>query len=680
MRRALLLFTLLGIATIFASLTFTNVISLAVNASLPPVSKNLNTSLWPLADARWAAAGDFNVTYYRMKFVPGWPELYTVGVFAPRHPGWETRLEALARSGAGQYAIALGGQTQITESQDAGPYVAVAGDTPLDWRLLATHRLSVLTQARFRQGGITAVQLINFTAEPMAKLYQQTFHCDVSTVHEEFKHCHNYTSGFGDDTLLRFYYYPEGPGGSAAYLDSDSGNPPPSVYTQGRNGYAVGFVNLSQWVGGLPAVGSFAIQYYLQAAVTGTDYLQINFFVDTNGDGRPDVEVIYYISVNGRTPICLSSVIYGYSVSCYYILVSSTSPPSRTWLTWAVSPIYDGGLVVGVAFGIYSPNGNTKAWWDNLEVVRCEPPYPTYGAVYIDPRRSPTYPPSLAVDGRGGFSYALYGAGGPFPVPAEGSVFRVWANGSGLGVAALHIAVDADGDGYADREYIYYRWSASATLKSAVLSPGSDVCTIQPDGSCHPADSRFVAVNLGALSSAPQLWEIYTSGQGAVVAVAFSALGVYTLWDDLVVQYSACPPPGGWNVVGSYVWQSYDYLLVSGFATAYKPLVAGALTYVANFTGVGTYAIFDSALNPIFGVEIDGSQLRALCGGFSTTLGSLPSAKWVELRPLNGFGDIITRDQYGAILARYGCRYTAAPTYVGFRGGALRVYNVTAFG
>jgi hypothetical protein len=36
--------------------------------------------------------------------------------------------------------------------------------------------------------------------------------------------------------------------------------------------------------------------------------------------------------------------------------------------------------------------------------------------------------------------------------------------------------------------------------------------------------------------------------------------------------------------------------------------------------------------------------------------------------------------KYGVILARYGCRYTAAPQYVGFRGGLLRVYNVTALG
>jgi hypothetical protein len=109
------------------------------------------------------------------------------------------------------------------------------------------------------------------------------------------------------------------------------------------------------------------------------------------------------------------------------------------------------------------------------------------------------------------------------------------------------------------------------------------------------------------------------------------------------------------------------------------PLVANALTYVANFSGVGTYAVFYSSLNVVFGVAVSGTSFIALCGGVSTLLGSLPAARWVELRPLNGLGDIIIRDQYGAILARC-CRYTAAPQYVGFRGGLLRVYNVTALG
>jgi hypothetical protein len=105
------------------------------------------------------------------------------------------------------------------------------------------------------------------------------------------------------------------------------------------------------------------------------------------------------------------------------------------------------------------------------------------------------------------------------------------------------------------------------------------------------------------------------------------------------------------------VWQSYNYLLVTGSAKAYMTLVNNALTYVANFSGVGTYAVFDSSLNVVFGVAVSSTSFVALCGGVSTPLSSLPAAMYVELRPLNNFGDIIIRDQYGAILARYGCRY-----------------------
>jgi hypothetical protein len=140
---------LLGGLTVLAVLAFLNVARFAVNAALPPISKNLNLSVWPLADARWAALDIYNVTYYRVKFVPGRPELYAVGYFVPRNPGWSAKLEAVDRSGAGQYAIALGGQVQITETQNAGPYVPIVGATPLDWQILAIQRFSVLARAWF---------------------------------------------------------------------------------------------------------------------------------------------------------------------------------------------------------------------------------------------------------------------------------------------------------------------------------------------------------------------------------------------------------------------------------------------------------------------------------------------------------------------------------------------------
>jgi len=339
-----------------------------------------------------------------------------------------------------------------------------------------------------------------------------------------------------------------------------------------------------------------------------------------------------------------------------------------------------------------------------------------YTQVYIDPNISPTSPPSLAteVDAYGasnnpltdwGAAIAIYRL--PSPVPAYGTTVSVWGryvkNASDVqnNVAYLSIGVDTNGDGQVDKEYIIYRYDVpSSSYPGAIVSAffrdanGNPVyvCTADSAGTCTTTDPRFVVVNASSMATGNNYqWSYTLYEQGAVLAVAFVAVdatgyqdGVaddfWVFWDDLTIQYSACPPPAGWSTAGSYVWQSNNYLLVTGSATAYMPLVAGALTYVANFSGVGTYAIFDSSLNVIFGVSASGSSFTALCGGGSTPLGSLPAAMYVELRPLNGLGDVIIRDQYGAILARYGCRYTTAPQYVGFRGGLLRVYNVTAFG
>jgi hypothetical protein len=293
-------------------------------------------------------------------------------------------------------------------------------------------------------------------------------------------------------------------------------------------------------------------------------------------------------------------------------------------------------------------------------------------------------------------------------VPAYGTAVSAWgryvrnATDSRNNVAYLSIGVDTNGDGQVDKEYIIYRYdtvSSNGAIVSAFFRSGGNpvyVCTVSTAGACTTTDPRFVVVNAGSMASGNNFqWSYTLYDQGAIVAVAFAAVDasyydasgtggdVWVFWDDLTIQYSACPPPAGWSVGGRYVWQSNNYLLVSGSATAYMPLITAptrALTYVANFSGVGTYAVFDSSLGIIFGVSASGSLFTAFCGGGSTPLGSLPAARYVELRPLNGLGDVIIRDQYGAILARYGCRYTAAPQYVGFRGGLLRVYNVTALG
>jgi hypothetical protein len=274
-------------------------------------------------------------------------------------------------------------------------------------------------------------------------------------------------------------------------------------------------------------------------------------------------------------------------------------------------------------------------------------------------------------------------------------------------VAYLSIGVDTNGDGQVDKEYIIYRYdvspSGSYLFYSAIVSAffrdaGGNpvyVCTVERAGRCTVTDPRFVVVNAGSMDTGNNYqWSYTLYEQGAIVAVAFAAVDasyyasctvgdVWVYWDDLTIEYSACPLPTGWSVGGRYVWQSNNYLLVTGSATAYMPLITTptrALTYVANLSGVGTYAIFDSSLNVIFGVSVNGSSFTALCRVASVPLGSLPAARYVELRPLNGLGDIIIRDRYGTILARHSCRYIVTPRYVGFSGGLLRAYSIEAWG
>jgi hypothetical protein len=409
---------------------------------------------------------------------------------------------------------------------------------------------------------------------------------------------------------------------------------------------------------------------------------------------------------------------------------------STSWATFFSGSVYQYvgyGTIEKIALvavdRYYAPgkwNADFYVYWDNLAIsgYRCSLPGAVsvytrgqpFTNVFIDTQTSPTSPPSLAtqVDAYGatnnpsadwGAAIAVYQL--PSPVPAYGTTVSAWgryvrdASDVQNNVAYLSIGVDTNGDGQVDKEYIIYRYDTAqypGAIVSAFFRSGGNpvyVCTVSTAGACTTTDPRFVVVNAGSMATGNNYqWSYTLYDQGAVVAVAFAAVDAsgyasgtaddfWVYWDDLTIEYSACPPPAGWSVAGSYVWQSYNYLLVSGSATAYMPLITAptrALTYVANFTGVGTYAVFDSSLNVIFGVSVSGSSFTALCGGSSTPLGSLPAARYVELRPLNGLGDIIIRDQYGAVLARYGCRYTVAPQYVGFRGGLLRVYNVTALG
>ncbi|ABL88566.1 hypothetical protein Pisl_1407 [Pyrobaculum islandicum DSM 4184] len=679
----------------------------------PATRVYLDTSLAPLLSASWRLVGNYNVTTLSMKIYPGWPEDYTVATLAPTTAPQQVSLVKAASYGSAQYSVYLGGLLQFNESLSFNNPVSLPA--PLRWVTKASGPYWVTANASV--AALCSYPLLNLTATPMSKLYSQTFSCGTTTYVEGFG---GYCSFFGFDTTPPWLILKASNRLSAAYISDRVGNPVPSLYTEGNNGWGAGFINVTQWVGPVSAGSSFSIQYYLQAALSGTDYLQVNFFIDVNGDGRPDQEVIYYYSVNGRTPAALAYNFYGYAIPTTSILLTNFQNTQTTWLTLTIPQVYSSGKIVGFAVATYSPNGNTKVYWDNIKL--CVLPNNiavytrgySYTQVYIDPNTG-NPAPSLAteVDAYGasgnpqtdwGAAIAVYKLAQP--VPALGTTVSVWglyqkdANDLSNNVAYVSVGVDANGDGQVDKEYILYRSDTgggpgaivSAFFKDAAGNPVY-VCTVDTTGACAATDPRFVVVNLGAMTSGNSYtWSYTLNDQGAVVAIALAATDgsyygegysgdVWVYWDNLQLQYSACPLPAGWSVLGAYAWQSYNYLLASGSVAVYRGLVAGGLTYVSNFTGVGAYAVFDSSLTPIFGVSISGSGFSALCGSSAVSLGSLPSAAWVELRPLSGLGDIIVRDQYGNILARYGCPYTAAPQYIGYKTtNTLKIYNITALG
>ncbi|MEM0467624.1 MAG: hypothetical protein QXT27_00285 [Pyrobaculum sp.] len=750
----LLLLIALGVAAALALVQFFNTTHWLVNASLPPVSKDLNTSLRPLADARFVYSGDFNVTYYYIKFMPGWPEIYQVGTFRDRHPGWWARLEALARSGnpGGTYAIALGGQTQITNTQDAGPYVATPA--ALVWQTTTTSRYSILARAWFNQGGAYAVQLINFTAEPMQRLRQWTFNCGAQTVTEQFNY---YCTYYGTDGSLSFGWEQQYAPPGVSYSTWTRGN----VQTRFSTSRTEGSYSLEFVVDGTAdivyAVGAL-IWDVRNLGVTTDLSIQLDRFL-TYGDGSFDeliyiqfeIELldgsrryVYYVwricdattgwyseiwDVINRQRVCT----YDMGGQC------ATTPPAGhlvkdlgrvgcgQWGRFFPDGFNLGadtglvGLVTRIAFvvvdGRYN-DGAARGRFDNLvmqwrRVVQC--PLPSYispltrgvsnTGVSIDPFVSPSAAPSLLtrVDADGanrGYAVARYWlSGSPFggALPAAGSVISVLSRYGRDGAdvqnnaAFVTIGVDLDGDGQVDREYIYYRVDAASGYRYAIvssfISPGSVICDVGAGQTCTNQGPYFFTY-LGALSG-DQSWAINLGDlPGAVVAVAFgvvdysgSAAGpgddFWVYWDDFSIQFSRCPPPGGWSAQG-YVWQSYNYLLVTG-GLAYVPLVQGGLVYIANFTGVGRYVFLTSGLADSFGV-----YWRGAGGGCVYGFQPPPSAaRWVDLRPLAGLGDVLVRDQNGGVLTRLGCQSPAPPAYVGFRaapGEVLKIYILEVWG
>jgi len=682
----------LAAAGALALLAYFNASLWAVNATLAPVSKNLNQSVYPLAKAWYQFAGPYNVTYYYVKFKPGWPESYTVGIFAARDAGWQARLEVIDRSGnpGGTYSISLGGQVQITNKQDAGPYVSTTA--PLAWSMATTGRYSILATAQFNKGGIYAAQLVNFTAEPMSKLASWTFSCGQSQIYDGFSSSSGVTASYDFSGKLPTWVAVYSTNDAKVTQDTSFGNPAPSmkIYVWKSGKWGSVFINVNAWLGPVPVDNIFLVDLYLQTSLGSGDYIQIHFFIDTNGDGKPDLEKIYYYSPAGTSPQSIAQKVYGTTLPTTTVQLG-TSFTAGQWITVPLTP---GGVgyVVGYAVTLYlTTQVPNTLWVDNIRIYSPPPSnVKTYTSqssfVYIDTSVSPTSPPSLATAAvpSGGVGYAVAQYWLSQPIPALGTSISVWglyARNTGdtqNNAAYVSVGVDTDGDGVVDREYIFYRSDGPATIVSAFISPGTVVC----QGTCQNT-TQYVFRQLGTMANGSSYqWQISLSGPGAVLAVAMAAAdgggsgGFRVYWDDLTVTYSACPLPAGWTGRG-YAWASYNYLLVTAGGVAYTQLASGALTYVANFTGKGKYVAMTSTLGESFGLYLRGSSAGCVYGYYS------PFSQWVELRPLAALGDVIVRDSSGNMLARFGCTSPPPAQYIGFRAGPgeyLVVRTVEAWG
>jgi len=734
----------LAAAGALALLAYFNASQWALNATLPPVSKNLNGSVYPLAKAWYQYSGPYNVTYYYIKFMPGWPETYTVGIFAARDAGWQARLEVIGRSGnpgtGSSYAISLGDRDQITYAQDAGDYAPVPA--PLTWSMATTGRYSILAAAQFNKGGIYATQLVNFTAEPMTLLRQWTFSCPGYT--------YTYTpTCTGSTTYYDSLAYSSQPIYITPYTRFDSttvSNPVQytgsSIRTQidaqsnNTAGISAVIYNVVARWGPIPAGGAVVQVTGTYTRDTGTrvgntlyadsqnNVAYFSIGIDTTGDGSPDVEFIAYVWDTARGSGSIYSVLVSQGTPVATI-DSSGNPPSTynsavhqlvkvqsvttgtTFTIRVVLPSTLSGRIVSVAMAVVDPSGYGPSspasdfWvdWTNLYIYSpCSnspqvSPYNrgvNYTSVFITPSNTlvtqvdaygaannPTADYGLAA---ALVNYAFNATGASISVTA--TYYRAVRDGRN-NVVYLAVAVDEDYDGTPDREYIYYYYD-TADYNGIIVSPftGQMVCTVDNTGTCTPSDARYVVQRLGSITSYRQslTFSIFIplTARGAATSIALAATDasyndpsgvmgdVVVEWGPVTVQSYSCPLPAGWfsdAAPGAYVWQTNYALFVANGATAYTSTVDGALTYVANFTGVGKYVAMTSTLGEAFGLYLRGSSAGCVYGYYS------PSSQWVELRPLAALGDVIVRDSSGNMLARFGCPSPPPAQYIGFRAG-----------
>ena len=544
------------------------------------------------------------------------------------------------------------------------------------WSSIASGRYSVSAWLVFRAGA-TARQLVNFTAEPMSLLYSASRACAYRSFSDDFSGACVPVNYSFDATIPDNRTYVSG--GGSVYVDAGNGNPAPSLYTESRNGYASFFIDYSPRP--FSASAPFSLQYFFRASLQNTDYLEINFFVDLDGDLSPDLEVIYYGSGGGTSPRSMAPVIFGRSLPVLARKAPGFTNQANVWYTITIQQVYATGMVVGVALTAYSDPGTAKIWWDNVSFQRCA--LPSYiGAVtaggsvtmvYVDDVSSPSTPPSVATEvdakcaGDPGTCYGLsattYDVSARLgsPVAASGFSFSLKglyvknATDARNNVAYVSVGVDTDGDGYVDTEFIFYR-NDTAGGGGRIVPVFSTTTTVH-------------TYRLGAMvPGGSYVWNgsLPSGQQGNVLYIALAAVDAsgnaggtaddfWVFWDDLSFSYYVCDPlPSGWSESGDVI---------------YRGLVQGGISYAANFTGTIPYGFyfFDGSLTPVFGVEVESaSSFKVVCGASSYTF-TVSGVHWADLRLLSGVYEAILRDSSGSILESRACSTAGSVSYVGFR-------------
>ncbi|AET33167.1 hypothetical protein P186_1757 [Pyrobaculum ferrireducens] len=687
----------------------------------PPVYVYLNKSLSPLV---WAlsAVSRFNVTTLFMKVMPGWPELYDVAVLSTPSGGWSASLNKTGEAGQGDYGIYLGGRLQLSPSRESGSPAPLPA--ALAWYMKTSSTWSATANATVFGAAKCTYPLLNFTALPMAKLLGWSFTCGVSQIVDDYS---SYGSVSGCTTWgfeKSLPYNRTVVSQASVYLDTKrnyDGSYSLKLDITNDGGYAVFYIDVARWLGYVPSTSSFSIYVNPDKKPDNTHSYQVSFFIDVNNDGVPDIELIYY--ARGGSYMAVSTYL-GYNTKT--LIGGRFTVKADKWRQFSLGTIYSTGRIVGVALVSFG-KAEADVWWDEMTICKSSyftnAPYVSVIAdgwsstgVSISTQYSPTSPPSLQLEvdasnstgspvddyGVAALIYDVAGwVGSVLPVAGTSISVKVLyqrdVQDVRNNVYYISLGIDLNGDGVVDREVVYYTPDTSGGagvvvsmyFRDAVGNP-LIVCTVDTAGNCAVTNSTlFAAYRVYNFNTTT----ITLDGPGALVKIALAAVDAsgyqdgtvddfWVFWDDLTVAYSACPPPSGWYSRG-YVWQSYGYLLATAGGVGYAALVPNALTYVANFTGVGTYAVFDSALNVVFGVYRGASGFSAVCGSALYALGAFPAARYVELRPLGGLGDVVIRDANGNILARYGCSYTTTPTYIGVKTGAgeaIKLYTLEAWG